>query len=764
VLPFFSPLSRRLQQAPLVLLIALGVASAGCPSRSTAQAPLRHANSETTVESVSFRFVDSATFDPDRLQEQIATTAPGFLTRLRNQVSFLPGLDRRQFFFDPVTLQKDVVRLRQFYQQNGFPNPQIDYPVSQLDTSENRIQVIFTIREGRPLEIRDTEFFNADGTAPAAGELDSDLRAEWTSYRDHQLKIGGRFTNFEQSQLADEVQLWFRNRGYAFAQVESTASADTSQYAVDLAFRVDPGPLGVISEVQIEGNESVSSSIILRNLPFSIGDRFSATEVTDGQQELFDLNLFRVALADVPNQPLDSTVSVRYRVREAKLRSFSGQVGYDTRSGVTMEGSWQHRNFYGNARTFSVDLTANTGVPENPPDFLPGFLTRASSQEVSRQFRTSVTLRQPYLFSSRLSGSLAPFAQERLNPALSPNPDRFLSLNERQYGLNSTLVFDVLPYRTISLQHSVSRTRQFLSTATGDTVRSEAPLTADEDLFNRSVFTLSGTFGNANDFVNPTRGVIVRPSVKVGGLLFESGVEFARLNTEISGYLPVSENLELAGRVTAGSLWPLDESRTNLTPPDSPSDEVQQLNRIFQNRFSDDLFYGGGGSDVRGWSPRLGGGKVLRESTVLQEGFSYRPIGARAKIGMNLEARFPLPGLGPNWRTGAFVDGAYLTPGPFTLTPPASVPDIVTDAEGEPISTDPSQLLVGTGAGLRYQTPFGFLRVDIAYKLTPDELDLRTAEEVGRAVTGTDSPPSVSEIESSTLRRFRVHFGIGRSF
>jgi outer membrane protein insertion porin family len=71
---------------------------------------------------------------------------------------------------------------------------------------------------------------------------------------------------------------------------------------------------------------------------------------------------------------------------------------------------------------------------------------------------------------------------------------------------------------------------------------------------------------------------------------------------------------------------------------------------------------------------------------------------------------------------------------------------------------------VGTGAGLRYQTPFGFLRVDIAYKLTPDELDLRTAEEVGRAVTGTDSPPSVSEIESSTLRRFRVHFGIGRSF
>jgi outer membrane protein insertion porin family len=763
VLRFLSQPSGRLRRTQRILFAIL-VGLAGLPLQTAAQAPLRSVNSETTVESVSFRFVNSATFDPNRLQDQIATTAPGILTRLRNLVSFLPGLERRQFFFDPVTLQKDVVRLRQFYRQNGFPNPKIDYPASQLDTSDNRIQVIFTVREGPSLDIRDTDVLNADGTAPAATALDEEVREDWRSFRDDKLQIGGRFTNFEQTQLADEIQRWFRNRGYAFAQVESTASVDTTQYAADLQFRVDPGPRGVISEVQIEGNESIAAPIVLRNLPFSVGDRFSATDVTDGQQELFDLNLFRVAIADVPDQPRDSTVAVRYQVRESRLRSLSGQVGYDTRSGFTLEGSWQHRNFYGNARTFSTNFTADTGLPENPPDFLPGFLTRASSQEVSRQFRASVTLRQPYVFSSRLSGSLAPFVQERLNPALSPNPDRVLSLNERQYGLNSTLVFDVLPYRTLSLQHSVSRTRQFLTTATGDTVRSEAPLAADEDLFNKSVFTLSGTFGDADDFVNPTRGVIVQPSLKVGGFFFESGVEFVRLNTQVSGYLPVSDYVELAGRVSAGSLWPFDESRANLIPPDTPTEETQQRNRIFQNRFSDNLFYGGGGSDVRGWAPQLGGGKVLRKSTVLQEGFSYRPIGARAKIGVNLEARFPLPGLGSNWRTGAFVDGAYLTPGPFNLIPPASVPDIVTDAGGTPISTDPSQLLVGAGAGLRYQTPFGFLRIDLAYKLTPDDLDLRTAEEVGRAVTGNDRPPPVSEIESSTLRRFRVHFGIGRAF
>jgi len=760
---FISFRSRRLLCVRLLLLTVLLAGLAGSLHRTAAQAPLRYVNNNTTVRAISFRFVDHQTFEASRLREQIATAAPGTFTRIRNQFAFLPLLQRRRFYFDPVTLQKDVVRLRQFYQQNGFPNPEIDYPASQLDTTRNRIHVIFTVREGPSLQIRETDFLNAEGTAPVETDLAADVGTAWTRYRDAKIQIGGRYTDFARTQLADQIQSWFRNRGYAFAQVESTASVDTTRYTADLRFRIAPGPRARVSDVQIEGNEAVDRAIILRELPFSVGDRFSAQDVTSGQQMLFDLNLFRVALADVPEQPRDSTVVVRYRVREAKLRAFSGQVGYDTRSGATLEGGWRHRNFYGDARTFSVNLTAETGYPENAPSFLPGFVSRASSQEVSRQFRASVTLRQPYLFSNRLSGSIAPFAQERLNPALSPNPDRALNLNERQYGLNTTLVYDILPYRTVSLQHSVSRTRQYLTTVSGDSVRDEAPLTAEEDLFNKSVFTLNGTFGEADDYINPTRGFIFRPAVQVGGFFFESGVEFMRLSTELSGYLPLSEYVELAGRVSVGSMWPLQESRTNLTPPPSPTDQQIQLNRIYQNRFSDYLFFAGGGSDVRGWASQLAGGKVLRESPVLAEGYVYRPTGARTKFGASLEARFPLPGLGPSWRTGAFVDGAYVTPGTLNLTPPASVPAVIPDAEGNPVSTDPSQLLVGAGAGIRYQTPFGFLRIDLAYKLTPDPLDLRRARDVGRAID-TEDPVPLSQVKTRFLRRFRLHFGIGRSF
>ncbi|WP_232798464.1 BamA/OMP85 family outer membrane protein [Salinibacter altiplanensis] len=738
----------------MLLLLVLSATLATSPRRAPAQAPLRSADANTSVHEISFRFVDQQTFAPSRLREQIGTTGPGTLTRLRNRVSFLPGLQARRLSFNPVVLQKDVVRLRQFYQRNGFPSAEIDYPATQLDSSRNRIHIIFTIREGPSVQIHSADFVEASSGAPFATTLPDALQGDWAAFRRGKLSVGGRYTDFERTQIKDRVQAWLRNRGFAFARVQSSASVDTTQYAADLRFMVDSGPRTVFSEIQVDGNASVDRSIILRELPFAVGDRFSADAVTEGQQKLFDLNLFRVALADVPSQPRDSTTTVRYRVRERDLRGYSGEVGYDTRSGITVNGSWRHRNFYGNGRAFLVNLIAETGYPN--------FLAQPSSQELSRRLRASVTLRQPYILSRDLSGSLSPFVEERLNPALAPDPTRPLDLNERRFGLESTLVYDFIPYRTVSFRHSLSRTQQFSALETADAER-PGRLTVEDDLFSKSIFTLNGTFGAADDFLNPTEGYILRPTAKVGGLFLKSGVEFVQLSAEVSGYLPVSSYLEVASRVFVGSTWPFGESLDNLSRPSNPSATDRRENLIFQNRFSDNLFYAGGGSDVRGWSSRLAGGKVLRESSVLSDGFAYRPIGARSKVGLNLEARFPLPGLGSNWRTAAFLDGAYVTSGALDLTPPATAPSIISGPDGTPVSTDPSQVLVGTGAGLRYETSFGFLRVDLAYKLTPDALDLRAAEDVGAAVTA-DNPSPLSDVDTGSLQRFRLHFGIGRSF
>ena len=737
----------------VVLGLALGT------SRAAAQDPLYLVDESTTVRKLSFRFVDHQTFDASRLRQPIATEAPGSLHRLRDWFDFLPLIQSSTFPFDPITLQKDVARLRRFYQQHGFLHPSVDYPLAQFDTTSNSIHVIVTIEEGPPLIIQDTGFFTADSTSYAVAQFTGDRRDAWVGFRDAAaFNLGERYTAFRRVQIEDEVRTWLRDQGFAFATVRSDARIDSSANTADIRFYVDPGPQARFGEVRVEGTRAVSRSVVLRELPFQTGDPFSASKITQGQRQLFGLNLFRVALADVPNQPRDSSVAVRYRVREANMRTLSGQIGFGAQTGVTTEGSWTHRNFLGQARTLTIGLNAETGFPENPPAFLPDFLSGTSTQEPSRLVGATVTLRQPYLFSPQLSGTISPFARERLNDKLSADTTRFLDLNERQFGLNTTLVYDLLPFRTLSLQHSFARIQRFTPVGPEE---SDDVLSTDADLFNKSVLTLSGTLGKTDDFLEPSRGVIVRPSVSLGGAVMQSDVEFVRTSTEVSGYLPLTGAVWGALRLFGGRLWPLGDSRDALTAPLSAPNDRIVANATAQNRFSDFLFYTGGGSNVRGWSSQQGGGKILRPSSIAQDGFVYEPIGGRTRVGLNLELRFRLPGLGERWQAATFFDTAYIGVGDLTLTPSPRASDVLRRPNDQPVASTSEQWISGTGAGLRVQTPIGMVRLDLAYKLNPDELDLRRPRDAARAVQNNRP---VSSVDARLIRRFRLHFGIGRAF
>jgi len=744
---------RRMQTGCCILIILLaGFAPLLHPVK--AQAPLRLINTETVVDKVSFRFADRQTFPADRLRDQLATQAPGFFERVLNTLAFLPGIQGQSFTFDPVTLQRDVARLRRFYNDNGFPEPDIDYPETRLDTAKNEIHIVFSIEEGPPLTVRENQFVAAADGGPIETQLDARLRAQWTSFRGQtELQRGTRYTDFRRTQTEGEIRTWFQDQGYAFASVRSRAEVDSASHSVTPRFLIDPGPRTRVSEIAVDGNESISPSIVRRELPFQVGDRFSMTEVMEGQRALQELDLFRVALVDVPDQPHDSTVTVRYRVRESELRAYSGQVGYGTFPGVTLDGSWRHRNFFGDARTFKIGITAQTGFPANPENFFPNFLVRSASKEPDRQFRFSTTLRQPHLFSSNFTALLEPFFQERLNTNVGANPNRFLSLNEREFGLNTTLLYDIASFRSLSLSHTLTRTEQFRPADVLGQSRSNE--------FDESIFSLNGTFDDTDDFANPTRGYIVRPTVEVGGVPFESDTDFVRASTQLTGYVPLSNQIRLAGRLFGGRLWPLRESRQNLEIPRTASDELRRRNRIFQDRFSDFLFYAGGGSDVRGWTPQLAGAKVLQRSNVASEEFVYRAVGGRTKIGVNLEARLPFPGLGSNWGTAVFFDAAYLETGDLNLTPPPGVL-VPTGPDGSVVASEADDVLAGTGLGVRYKTPFGFIRVDVAVKVNPDRLDLRQAGDVGTAVIEQNLP--LEAVPTQPTRRIRLHFGIGRSF
>lgn len=729
--------------ASILLLCITGMAFL-LPKNVSGQDALYLVNAETTIRKISFKFPEGQpTFEPDQLKLQLVSTAPTFWRKLDRLNPFKRA---ETFPFDPIELQKDVVRLRQFYQRNGFPSPRISYSNSQFDSEENRIHVIFNVWEGRPLFIREVEIVSTDSLKPDI-QVPTSLSRPWNRFQTQvEQSINQRFTEIERLRIQDQITSWFKNHGFAFATVRAETQLDDANFEARLKYIVDAGPVGYFTGVDVEGNETVSQQILLRELPFEIGDRFSSAKLREGQQQLFGLNLFRVALADVPEQPVDSTVQVRIRVNEAKSRFISAETGYSRQEGIGLEGEWTHRNFLGSARNLTINLRANTGLLGSS-----GGLTEDNvvGKLPARLFRTSVSLRQPYVFTTRLSGIFSPFIEFQNDPQL-PASREFLDINRREYGLNATLIYEVLPFRPVSLQYTLSQSLSRFDTASSLTLE-------ERDIYSKSILGISATFGRTDNYLNPRKGYLIKPYIETAGRLFASGVQYNKLGLEIAGYIPITRRLMLSNRIFAGHLWTFGNSKAALADricieDASLSGFATNECQIYENRFDPIFFYAGGSNDVRGWDFQLLGPKFARADTLRSDGavvldengnpvldnFFYERTGGTGKLIGNIEARMRIPGFGPAWQGATFFDFGQVTNGKL---------------RGK-------DFRYNVGAGIRYQTIVGFIRVDLAYKLNPTDADLTDPRDAFLFENGLITEPP----DKKFLRRFGLHISIGQAF
>ncbi|MDX1739689.1 MAG: POTRA domain-containing protein, partial [Rhodothermales bacterium] len=228
---------------------------------SSAQVPLFYANDGTVVRRISFKYVDHRTLEPDDLRDQIATTSPSTFDRIKR---YIPFVSPRKHPFDPVILQRDVVRLRRYFREHGFLFANIDYPASQLDTTRNSIHIIFSVVEGPPLILQDFGFYDPTGDY-ALDNFPDHLKSDWVKFRDRlSLQVGQRYTEAERIRIQDQVVTWLKERGFAFARVDAEAYVDSVYSTADVRYIVDPGPTTYFSDILIEGNESVGDQILIR--------------------------------------------------------------------------------------------------------------------------------------------------------------------------------------------------------------------------------------------------------------------------------------------------------------------------------------------------------------------------------------------------------------------------------------------------------------------------------------------------------------------
>jgi outer membrane protein insertion porin family len=713
----------RIERAAIALCLLVAVAT---PLR--AQDPLSRVGPKTQVKSVEFRFKGKHTLPEEEIRTKVALSGQGGMVGVRRFFGFLPFVPPvGSHPFDPLEMQRDVVRLRNHYSRSGFPKADIGRE-ARYDAKSDLIRVTYVITEGPPRLLHSVRFVGDSGTLTFAPEL----APQWDQFVKREQRNAGRFGQDEQRALADSTTRWFRDRGYPFAAAAARAVTDSSANRADVTVLVRPGMRARIREIVVSGNGNIPAHQITRQLTVKPGDWYNLDELEKGRQQLVQLDLVRLALFDVPRESADdSSVVVHLDVTMNQPRLVRGEAGLVSAGGVTGEVNWTHRSFMQGVRTLTLTGTAQTGA--------------LSFEDPAQQlYRASATLFLPYIGHRRLSLALGPYVEYRND----------LRDRSRAGGLEASLAYAVGPLRSIALGYTISH-REILAYGYGENLDPVQYLPmlglADSNVAgqlgavrNRSTVSLQGTYGGLDKLANPRKGYVVRPRVEVTTPGFNTA-EYLLLEAGGTAFLPLSSRVGFTFRLSAGRIFAFGKSVSGVGE-ESPFVSLLRLDDVD--------FTAGGTRDVRGWGSELVGPKLPQVSIETRDGVTdtvaqrYAPVGGLARFIGSAEVQLPVPVMGKAWQSFVFFDsGRIWTPDSrFQLQ------------AGE---LDQNKLYTSVGAGIGYETVVGAVEVAAGYKLNPSPLDVRSPEAVFDAL---NQGLPLSSVPTENGRRWHLHFSIGSSF
>ncbi len=155
-----------------------------------------------------------------------------------------------------------------------------------------------------------------------------------------------------QTRLRREIQ---NNACYLRVNVRYELNLDRTANAGDIRFYMDPSPQVNISEVNVEGMDSVRPSYARLLTGLEPGQCFQRPRLDRARLNLYESNLFAQVDERVSEPDEDNEVSVTYQVQERFHRTLRLGGGYDTDVGLRFAPEWEHRNFSGRGEHLVLD-------------------------------------------------------------------------------------------------------------------------------------------------------------------------------------------------------------------------------------------------------------------------------------------------------------------------------------------------------------------------------------------------------------------------
>jgi translocation and assembly module TamA len=169
----------------------------------------------------------------------------------------------------------------------------------------------------------------------------------------------------------ESLQTTLEDEGYAFAKVDTPIAQEIpTERVLDVTFHVTLGARVNIGEIKIRGLKKTKEEFVRRRLLVHTGELYGASKVERARKDLLALGVFTAVTVQVGEKP-DSAgqVPISFRVRERLLHAVSLSAAYSTDLGGSSGVTWTHRNMSGRADSLTLGVnvlnlggTASKGV------------------------------------------------------------------------------------------------------------------------------------------------------------------------------------------------------------------------------------------------------------------------------------------------------------------------------------------------------------------------------------------------------------------
>ncbi len=589
--------------------------------------------------------------------------------------------------YRPHMLDTQVRILENFYHNQGFHQAKVS--LDSITTMPGQGDVLhFAVQEGLPTTIGKVVFV---GGAPLTdAELLAVLRYKTGMPAPADLNaLGGDIFS---------IRDLYRGRAYLRAKVspawDISALPDSSGFLADLTYTIAPGRKFQVGSISLQGNVITKDHLLRRELEFATGEPLYWLKVEDSRRNLLSTSLFRdVNIVPVRVDTAAGVADIKVEVLERKPAFYELGVGVGSQERIRTLASWGHYNLRGTGNRLQVRARGSWNLEDvvgNSLNFNQGQIN----------FRVDTDYVNPRIRDSRYSLDFNIFMHRDTRGESG--------LNMLSYGFNLG--------STWKASRRVTNNVYLGLKLTDPTVHPYAPESLKDRFYQIGAnytevrsFNWSMYIDHRDDIFRPTNGMYTTGTLRIAGGALGGDFSFIKGSAAWHKYASFPLGGVLASRIMVGAATPYGGSLAK-GPDGVPYD---------------DRFFAGGATTVRGYDHNSLGPQVANQdeldllnytSDVLLPNNPAR--GGNYLLLTNVEWRFPLPLL-RSWKLSSvmFFDGGNvwarfsdLRWRAFRMTSDPGDPN-------DPGSTKVWDYRYSWGTGLRLDTPFGPVRVDLGIPL-----------------------------------------------